>query len=57
MERAVELWPHDAMTLFTLGWYREFVAHALERKRERHQPVAAMHRRSMRLPAPPFSVR
>ena len=40
MERAVELRPHDATTLYTLGWCREFVAHALGRKRERHQPVA-----------------
>lgn len=41
MERAVELRPHDATTLYTLGWCREFVAHALERPRGRHQAVDA----------------
>ena len=40
LERAVALCPGDAAILYTLGWCREFVAHALERPRQPHQPVA-----------------
>ena len=39
MERAATLLPDDAAVLYTLGWCREFVAHALERPRGAHQPV------------------
>ena len=42
LERAAALCPEDAAILYTLGWCREFVAHALEhpRARQPHQPVA-----------------
>ena len=42
LERAAALCPGDAAILYTLGWCREFVAHALEHPRQRqpHQPVA-----------------
>ena len=42
LERAVALCPGDAAILYTLGWCREFAAHALEHPRQRqpHQPVA-----------------
>ena len=39
LERAAELLPDDPAVLYTLGWCREFVAHALERPRGRHQAV------------------
>lgn len=43
LERAVELLPDDPTVLYTLGWAREFVAHAVQRParggRGAHQPV------------------
>ncbi len=41
LERAAELQPDEPAVLYTLGWCREFVAHALERPRGRHQAVDA----------------
>jgi tetratricopeptide (TPR) repeat protein len=41
LERAATLQPDDAAVLYTLGWCREFVAHALERPRGPHQAVDA----------------
>jgi tetratricopeptide (TPR) repeat protein len=39
LERAAALCPGDAAILYTLGWCREFVANALEKRRGRHQAV------------------
>lgn len=37
LERAVELAPADATTWYTLGWCREYAAHAMDRGRGRYQ--------------------
>ena len=39
LDQAARLLPRDPAVLYTLGWCREFVAHALERRRGAHQPV------------------
>ena len=41
LERAAELRPDDPGVLYTLGWCREYVANAIEKRRGHHQPVAA----------------
>jgi tetratricopeptide (TPR) repeat protein len=38
LERATELTPRDATTWYTLGWCREYAAHALSRSRRNRQP-------------------
>lgn len=38
LERAAELAPRDATTWYTLGWCREYAAHALSRSRRNRQP-------------------
>ena len=40
LERAAALCPGDPAILYTLGWCREFAAHALARPRGPHQPPA-----------------
>ncbi len=41
LERAVELAPDDATTWYTLGWCREYAAHAISRGRGRYQAPAS----------------
>jgi len=41
LQRAVEHAPRDATTWYTLGWCREYAAHAIERGRGSYQPPGA----------------
>ena len=41
LERAAELAPGDAATWYTLGWCREYAAHAISRGRGRYQAPAS----------------